>query len=51
VGIHVQKTTSTSTPQQKNTWWGINIPSSLTLAGDYRGQDTIIAQKSAAANW
>lgn len=51
LAIHVQKTTSTSSPQQKSTWWGINIPLSLTVAGDYSGQDTIIAQTSAAAHW
>lgn len=51
VGIHVQKTTATSSPQQKSTYWGINIPSALTVAGYYNGQDTITAVTSNAANW
>ena len=49
--INIPKTTATSTPQQKDTYWGINIPGTLTVAGDYRGQDTITAKKSAIAFW
>ena len=51
VGIHVQKTTSTSSPQNKLTYWAIKIPATITLAGNYTGQDTITAVTSAAANW
>ena len=51
VGIHVLKTTATSTPQSKLTYWAIKIPSAITLAGSYSGQDTITAVTSAAANW
>lgn len=51
VGIHVLKTTATSSPSTKTNYWGINIPSALTLAGYYYGQDTITAVKSDAANW
>lgn len=49
--INVPKTTATATPQQKTNYWGITIPSALTVAGDYRGQDTITAKKSDPANW
>lgn len=51
VGIHVPKTTATSSPQQRSNYWGINIPASLTLAGYYNGQNTITAVTSNAANW
>lgn len=51
VGINVPKTTATSTPQSKNSYWGISIPSALSVAGNYSGQDTITAVKSNAANW
>ena len=49
--INVPKTTSTSSPETKNTWWGINIPSAITLAGNYSGQNTITAIKSDPTNW
>jgi hypothetical protein len=49
--INIPKTTATATPQQKDTYWGINIPGTLTVAGDYRGQDTITAKKSPIAFW
>ncbi len=49
--INVPKTTATATPQQKSNYWGINIPSALTVAGYYYGQDTITAVKSDAAHW
>ncbi|MEK7857064.1 MAG: hypothetical protein AAB288_13315, partial [Acidobacteriota bacterium] len=42
--INVPKTTSTSSPQQKNTYWGINIPSTITQAGAYTGENTITAK-------
>ncbi len=51
VTINVPKTTATSSPQTKNTFWGIAIPISITLAGNYTGQNTITGVKSAPANW
>lgn len=51
VGIHVLKTTATSTPQSKLTYWAIKVPSTITVAGSYTGQDTITAVTSAASNW
>ncbi len=51
VGIHVSKTTVTSTPQAKSTFWAIKIPATITLSGNYSGQDTIIAVTSASSNW
>jgi hypothetical protein len=49
--INVQKTTATSSPQTKNTYWGIAIPTTITLAGNYSGQNTIVGKKSSPANW
>lgn len=49
--VKVPKTTSTSSPQTKNTFWGIRIPSAITLAGDYIGRNTLIGVASNAADW
>ncbi len=49
--INVPKTTSTSSPQTKNTWWGINIPVAITVAGAYTGQNTLTAKKSDPSLW
>ena len=51
LAINVQKTIATSSPQQKNTWWGIQIPLTITLAGNYTGQNTITATKSDPSLW
>ncbi len=49
--VKVPKTTSTSSPQTKNTFWGIHIPNAITLAGDYIGRNTLIGVASSAADW
>jgi hypothetical protein len=49
--INILKTTSTSTPQQKTTYWGIQIPITITLSGDYTGQNTVIGVKGEAQSW
>ena len=51
VDIRILKTTSTTTPSQKNTYWGINIPVAITLAGNYTGQNTITATISNFLYW
>ena len=51
LGVHVLKTTATNTIQTKNTYWAINIPSAITTAGAYSGQNTITAVKSSSAFW
>ena len=50
-GLHVQKTTATSTPNTKNTFWGILIPGAITLSGNYSGQNTVTAVESSSTNW
>lgn len=49
--INVPKTTATSSPQIRNTYWGIAIPSAITTAGAYEGQNTITAKKSNPSAW
>jgi hypothetical protein len=49
--VKVLKTTSTSSPQTKNTFWGIRVPAAITLAGDYIGKNTIIGVVSNQADW
>lgn len=49
--LNVPKTTSTTSPQSRDTLWAINIPVAITLAGSYSGQNTIIAAKSSSAFW
>jgi hypothetical protein len=49
--IRVPKTTSTSSPATRYNYWGISIPSAITLAGSYTGQDTIIGKKSNISFW
>lgn len=49
--LRIPKTTATDTPETKDTYWGIAIPSSITTAGNYSGQNTITAKKSDPAFW
>lgn len=51
LNIRVPKTTSTSSPETEDTYWGINIPGTITQAGSYLGQNTITAKKSGSAFW
>lgn len=51
VELDVPKTTSTSTPQEAVTYWGIAVPSSITLAGSYQGLNTFTAKTAEAADW
>lgn len=49
--IRVQKTTATTSPQTKGTYWGIAVPGTITTAGAYTGQNTITAKKSNSSFW
>lgn len=49
--IRVPKTTATSTPETRDTYWGINIPGTITQAGSYLGQNTVTAKKSDISFW
>ncbi|MEK7462639.1 MAG: hypothetical protein AAB618_03620 [Patescibacteria group bacterium] len=41
--LDVTKTTSTSTPSQGITYWGIAVPGTISLAGSYEGLNTFTA--------
>ncbi len=51
VELDVAKTTSTSTPNEGTTYWGIAVPISITLAGSYQGLNTFTAVTAEAADW
>lgn len=51
VEINIGKTTATSTPQTKDTYWGIAVPIAITLAGNYQGLNTFYAKTAEAIDW
>lgn len=48
--LNVQKTTLTATPEEGETYFGIEIPLS-TVAGTYTGTNTVVAVKSEIIEW
>ena len=51
VEVNNPKSTSTSSPATSTTYWGILIPDTISLSGDYTGQNTIIAIVGESADW
>lgn len=51
VELDIVKTTSTSTFETGDTFWGIAVPGTITLAGSYRGLNTFYAVTSEADEW
>lgn len=49
--LHVPKSTSTTTPSQLDTYWGILVPGAITISGDYTGVNTLIAFTSPSSTW
>jgi hypothetical protein len=49
--INVEKSTSTATQAFGVTYWGIFVPSSITLAGAYTGENTFIGKTSEPGEW
>ena len=49
--INVPKTTSTSTFASGITYWGIQVPSSITLSGSYTGLNTFMVFASEPLEW
>ncbi|OHA07038.1 MAG: hypothetical protein A2934_05550 [Candidatus Sungbacteria bacterium RIFCSPLOWO2_01_FULL_47_10] len=49
--LNVFKTTSTTTPERGTTFWGILVPTVITLAGDYTGVNTFTAVTSDQSQW
>ena len=51
VELDINKTTSTSTPSSGLTYWGIAVPSSITLAGSYEGLNTFYGVTAEPGDW
>jgi hypothetical protein len=51
VELDVNKSTSTSTPNEGVTYWGIAVPISITLAGNYNGLNTFTAVTAEPGDW
>lgn len=51
VELDIPKTTSTSTLQVGTTYWGIAVPASIELAGNYSGLNTYTARTAEAPDW
>lgn len=51
VELDVPKTTSTSSPEEDKTYFGIAVPLSITLAGSYTGLNTLTARTAESVDW
>jgi len=49
--LKVPKTTATSSPQEKNTYWGISVPAVISVSGDYTGMNTFYGVVSSSTDW
>jgi hypothetical protein len=49
--LNVNKTTATSSPQSGTTYWGILVPGTLTVSGDYIGVNTFYGITAETADW
>ena len=49
--LNVVKTTSTSTPESDETFWGIAVPSAISVAGAYTGLNTFFGVTAEAVDW
>ncbi len=49
--INVFKSTSTSTPASGKTYWGVEIPGTISLSGDYTGFNTFMAVVGESVDW
>jgi hypothetical protein len=47
----IPKPTSTTTPSNGITYWGIAVPGTITLAGSYTGQNTFTGAVSSPLTW
>lgn len=51
LALNVPKSTATSTQEEGQTYWGIEVPATITLAGAYTGENTFFGSVSNPANW
>lgn len=49
--LNVKKSTTTSVQATGRTYWGINVPATITLAGSYTGNNTFYAKVGESAQW
>jgi hypothetical protein len=49
--IRINKPTSTTTPSSKQTHWGIAVPGTIVLSGNYTGQNVFTGTRSATNTW
>ncbi|MAZ30316.1 hypothetical protein CL655_03470 [bacterium] len=49
--LGVLKPTATSTQPSGTTYWGIEVPGTITLAGLYTGRNEFVAQTSSSTRW
>ncbi|MCA9358776.1 hypothetical protein KC926_01065 [Candidatus Kaiserbacteria bacterium] len=49
--INVNQTSATSTQLTKDTYWGIAVPITITLAGNYTGLNTFVGKIAEPADW
>jgi hypothetical protein len=51
VELDINKSISTSSPTYGDTYWGIAVPVTITLAGSYEGLNTFTAVTAEALDW
>jgi hypothetical protein len=51
VELDVNKTTATSSPEIGTTFWGIEVPASITVAGSYEGLNTFSGATAETGDW
>ncbi len=49
--INVKKSTTTTAQESGVTYWGIEVPSTITLSGAYTGQNTFTAKTGEPTEW
>lgn len=51
IRLQVPKSTATTTQSNRNAFWGIRVPGTITFAGDYKGENTFTAIVSNQSSW
>jgi hypothetical protein len=49
--VNIKKSTTTLTQSAGNTFWGINVPGTITLSGNYKGENTFVGVVSTSTFW
>jgi hypothetical protein len=51
IDLRIPKSTSTTTPNSRLSYWGIEVPIAITVAGAYSGLNTFFAVTSPSGQW